>query len=81
MSVSRPITFWHSPLDPDHEVNFWLSGDVEITRLSSLSLQPDLFLLLVPVLSHVLVRSLEDDFSGCFGCLVEGKGREKRGVS
>jgi len=50
-------------LDPDNKVNLALGRNVKVTRLPSLSLQPDLLLLLVSVLLDVLVSSLEDDLS------------------
>lgn len=50
-------------LDPDDEVDLGLGGDVEVTGLSGLSLEPDLFPLLVSVLLDVLVSTLEDDLS------------------
>lgn len=49
------------PLDTDNEDQFLLSGDVERTILLGQTLKADLLTLLVTVLFHVLLRTLEDD--------------------
>ena len=79
LTDARPPGLPNSPLDPDNKVNLALGRNVKVTRLPSLSLQPDLLLLLVSVLLDVLVSSLEDDLSLGLSLLNEASIERERG--
>lgn len=61
--------------DTDDEVNLRLRGDVEVARSTSSTLQPDLLLLLVKVLFHMSLSTLEDNFALSLGGLSRNRAR------
>ena len=48
------------PLQSNDKVDLWLGGDVELARVLCRPSEPDLLALLLLVLVHVLLGTLED---------------------